>query len=80
MTVVIYISHWIHDCIRLTGYRKEKVSSVIWREEGAGTISYKRHGRKAQGGESGENPELSRNCMGSFAIAVLSQRNGKAMN
>jgi hypothetical protein len=31
-------------------------------------------------GESGENPELSRNCIGSLFIAVLSQRNEKARN
>lgn len=34
-------------------------------------MSYK--SRKAECGESGGNPELCRNCMGSPAIAVLSQ-------
>ena len=35
--------------------------------------------RKA-GGESGENPELSRNCMGSFIIASPSQGNDETRN
>ena len=33
--------------------------------------------RKAECGESGANPELFRNCMGSPAIVRLSQRDGR---
>lgn len=35
--------------------------------------------RKA-GGESGENPELFRNCKGSPVIEILSQRYGRMRN
>mgnify|MGYP001669930230 CR=1 FL=1 len=35
--------------------------------------------RKA-GGESGENPELSRSCMGSHVIGIPSQGNGETRN
>lgn len=35
--------------------------------------------RKA-GGESGENPELSRNCMGSIIMEFLSQRHDDVRN
>lgn len=36
--------------------------------------------RKAECGESGVNPELFRNCMGSPAIVRLSQRDGRMMS
>ena len=36
--------------------------------------------QEAERGESGATPELFRNCMGSPAAAILSQRDGRAMN
>lgn len=35
---------------------------------------------KAECGESGANPELFRNCMGSPAVVRLSQRDGRVMS
>ena len=70
-----------------TGYRRKEEALLLVTAWLLGAFQEPRQlhttgngSRKAACGESGVNPELFRNCMGSPAIVRLSQRDGRMMS